>query len=404
MIRAIGEDLFCRGDLSDYLDRQKIRAVSEVNTLDQTHLLATDESSLVDSIFLKHMPEPINLADTQGHYAWQTQTEAEIEDYGRRLVVDATRVTIEIPFTGSGVLLKLQPSTFSSVVPVGVVEGSTLYKKYDLAGDDETALVKTHEEQVKLLNTYIQAANRDLEQFSAVLRSAIAERLRLRRKAAFAGIRAIKALGIPMTRQSDTERMIELPRVRKEFPLKAADKVEMEPWWVVPDSEFVHILNVIDRLGVTIEKMPHTFAAMQEEHIRNIILVILNSHYENPATGETFRNRGKADIVLEFKGRSAFVAECKFWEGEKSLLDALEQLFGYTAWRDAKIALIIFSRGKDTTKVLTATQRVLSQHATFRRSLPSRSESSFRYILTHPRDTDREVELAVLIFAVASEV
>ena len=59
-----------------------------------------------------------------------------------------------------------------------------------------------------------------------------------------------------------------------------------------------------------------TFGKLEEESIRDVVLVALNSHYENMVTGETFRKRGKTDILIEFENQNAYIGECKIWHGE----------------------------------------------------------------------------------------
>jgi len=47
---------------------------------------------------------------------------------------------------------------------------------------------------------------------------------------------------------------------------------------------------------------------------------------------------GKTDILTRVEDRNAFIAECKFWMGEKAFLAALDQLLSYLSWRDTKTA------------------------------------------------------------------
>lgn len=40
----------------------------------------------------------------------------------------------------------------------------------------------------------------------------------------------------------------------------------------------------------------------------------------NEAQGETFNKSGKTDILISEESRSAFIAECKIWRGQKKFL------------------------------------------------------------------------------------
>ena len=93
------------------------------------------------------------------------------------------------------------------------------------------------------------------------------------------------------------------------------------------------------------------------------MLSVLNTPYEN-ATGETFRNHGKTDIHIPLENHSSYIAECKVWHGKKKFLDAIEQLFSYTTWRDTKVSVIVFNKEvSDFQKVLSGIQEALDERA-----------------------------------------
>jgi hypothetical protein len=142
---------------------------------------------------------------------------------------------------------------------------------------------------------------------------------------------------------------------------------------------------------------------MEEEEIRNLLLVDLNGHYEGAATGETFSASGKTDILLRADGKNVFIAECKFWEGSKALLAAIDQLLGYLTWRDTKAALIIFSKNADFSNVLAQIQETIPNHPKFKRSLKRLSESHFRYLFGQKNDPQRELYLAATAFNVPKD-
>lgn len=73
---------------------------------------------------------------------------------------------------------------------------------------------------------------------------------------------------------------------------------------------------------------------------------MLNTQYSN-ATGETFSNKGKTDIYIGHYNKAAYIAECK-WKGEQVLLEAIEQLLGYTTWKDCAGTLLFFNKQNKT--------------------------------------------------------
>jgi hypothetical protein len=150
------------------------------------------------------------------------------------------------------------------------------------------------------------------------------------------------------------------------------------------------------------ERSPSAFASMGEEHLRDHILVILNGQFEGQATGETFNRSGKTDILIREKDRNLFIAECKFWDGPKSLTDAVDQVLGYTCWRDTKVAVIVFNRRKDISSVLAAAPKAVTDHPCCKKQLDYRVEGRFRFLFGQKDDRNRELILTVLVFDVPS--
>lgn len=99
--------------------------------------------------------------------------------------------------------------------------------------------------------------------------------------------------------------------------------------------------------------------------------------FAGEASAETFNFGGKTDIVLRFAGRNLFVAECKFWKGAASLRAAVDQLLGYATWRDTKLALLVFNRGRKLSSVLARVMPTLRSHPQFLREESGSSDTRF---------------------------
>jgi hypothetical protein len=134
--------------------------------------------------------------------------------------------------------------------------------------------------------------------------------------------------------------------------------------------------------------------------MKNTCVISFNGQFEGRATGETFNLNGKTDILLREGNRNVFIAECKFWKGPKKFSETIDQLLGYTAWRDTKTAILVFNRGIETSTVLRGIAETAIAHPNYKRSLQWPHESGFRYIFHHSGDTNREFILSVLVFHV----
>ena len=151
-------------------------------------------------------------------------------------------------------------------------------------------------------------------------------------------------------------------------------------------------------MALVMERSPSAFINMKEEDLRMQFLVPLNGHYEGQATGETFNFEGKTDILIRHEGKNVFIAECKFWTGEKGLTETIDQLLKYVSWRDTKAAIILFNKNKDVSAVLSKIPEVAQDHKCFKRSLGKSSETCFKYIFHQPDDVNREMYLTVMVF------
>jgi hypothetical protein len=148
------------------------------------------------------------------------------------------------------------------------------------------------------------------------------------------------------------------------------------------------------------EQSPKAFDKMGEEDLRTQFLVQLNGQYEGRATGETFNFQGKTDILIREGDRNVFIAECKFWGGEKQFLETIDQLLSYLSWRDTKTAIVVFNRNANFSDVLSKIAEAVPKHKNYKRTVGKPNESSFRYIFHQPGDPNRELTVSVLAFDV----
>ena len=155
-------------------------------------------------------------------------------------------------------------------------------------------------------------------------------------------------------------------------------------------------------MAKVMESVPHDFETLGEEAIRSHFLVQLNGHYEGLAKGEVFNAAGKTDILIPWKGKNLFIAECKIYKGPEVVTAALDQLLGYLGWRDTKSALLLFSRNKDFTNVLHSVKETARNHTHFLVELPSNEETIFRYEFRQKNDLMRKVLLSIVNFNIPS--
>src|SRR5205807_814890 len=106
---------------------------------------------------------------------------------------------------------------------------------------------------------------------------------------------------------------------------------------------------------------------------------------------ETFNMSGKTDILIRQNGKNIFIAECKFWEGPTKFTETVNQLLGYLSWRDAKAAILVFNRNKNSSSVVSQIPDLLWSHPNFKRMLSVTGETRFRAVLSQRADPGREI-------------
>ena len=82
------------------------------------------------------------------------------------------------------------------------------------------------------------------------------------------------------------------------------------------------------------------------------------------------------------------------------LTETIDQLLGYSSWRDTKVAVLVFNRNKSLSKVLESVQATTSSHSNCKRVIGPQSETSFRYVFSHLNDANREMTVTVMVFDV----
>jgi hypothetical protein len=207
------------------------------------------------------------------------------------------------------------------------------------------------------------------------------------------------AIGLPMKKREGVPITYAVPvkkRVPKIEEIKIAGAFRPEP--VLAMAEYEEILRIMKNMALVMERSPHEFAGMGEETLRSHFLVQLNGAYEGQATGETFNFEGKTDILIRVDGKNVFIAECKFWKGEKAFLETIDQLLSYLSWRDTKTAVVVFNRNAGFSAVLAKIADIAPKHPNFKRDLGKSDESTFRYVFGQPGDANREIMLTVMAF------
>ena len=401
--------LFYDYDLGSVLEQQGQKLSNEVASLGEDQVLNTSPDDLCNYIVDKYTVEApqidessINADYGDAQVDISQRIEYNVFDRSRPRYITGTRLTFYVPFTGDPQLFKCKPSTFNFNPPRATVRSNELVLIYDRTTQDAPAIENEFERDRKNLKDHLGWIARDVQQFNSTIQGKASQHINARREKLLQDRGLVERLGFPLRRRDGVPTTFVAPEVKRrivpQLPLASTEPFKPEPTLGMDDYE--HILSVLSNMVIVMERSPKAFKGMVEEDLRTHFLVHLNGHYEGQATGETFNYEGKTDILIRTEGRNIFIAECKFWAGPSGLQEALDQLLGYTSWRDTKTALLVFNRDRKMSSVLSRIPEVVRAHASYKAGRPYDSETGFRYAFGHRDDANREMILTVLVFDV----
>jgi len=243
-----------------------------------------------------------------------------------------------------------------------------------------------------------------VSQFNNQLEPQIISQLKARKDRLLADAGMTAALGLPMKKRDGIPTTYAIPVARRVLKIDEIRTTnDFRPESVLSTEDYEEILRIMKSMVQVMELSPQAFQNMGEEDLRSHFLVQLNGAFKGGATGETFNFQGKTDILIRVEGKNVFIAECKFWKGEKAFLLTIDQLLSYLSWRDTKAAILIFNRNADFSAVIAKIHEAAKTHPHFKRELVKSDESTFRYVFSQPIDTNREITVSVLAFDVPAQ-
>jgi hypothetical protein len=402
------ELLFHRHDLSAVFQNQEQITSKAIDALDTNRLLNTPVDDLVEYFFEEHkiqvasvLPDQISVDQSEAKIDVSRDQSRMIYDRSSPFYVDGTRVIFYIPFEGDKNLFYCRPSTFNYNPPRAVITNNELQFIYETLDHNAENVKSTFDGDLYNLKQYLGWIERDVMQFNSQLMPKIRGQVEKRRQKILNDRGMVASLGFPLRQRADTPKTFVVPIDRKKIKtLPPATTAPFTPEPTLQMEEYEKVLSIISHMVLVMERSPNAFRTMKEEDLRQHFLVQLNGQYEGQATGETFNYQGKTDILIRVNGKNIFIAECKFWKGEKAFLETITQLLGYTSWRDTKTAILVFCRNKKFSDIVQAIPGIVMKHPNFKRQLPSKDETASKYTFHQNDDPNRELIITIMAFNV----
>jgi hypothetical protein len=400
--------LFTSKYLHDIFQGQLNSIPGEIEKLPKERFLANSDEQITN--YLLSIFEIIPLKIDRSLVERTEPKEINLQRQGpfsERISYPSIEVDITIPFTGNSELWKCRPSSFSYNPPrgeilkthsnglQGVLTIKVGYYHDEFKGENVN---KEIEDLLNSVDSNLRTIESDIEKHSKKMEQEIRDRVHKRRERLNAILEQEKSIEIPVTKRRGAPDFTELPIVRKEI-LSLKERTESEESYSISDSTYEHILELIRHQGSTFERTPKTYFVHNEEELRDILLAQLNGYFQGRASGETFRNNGKTDICIEEKNRAAFIAECKVWDGDKKILDAIDQMLGYLTWRDVKTALIVFNKDvAGFSELMDRIPQIIRSHPKFISIQTNKNKNEWELIVNSAEDNGRKIKVLLFMF------
>ncbi|MBM4045134.1 MAG: hypothetical protein FJ279_08470 [Planctomycetes bacterium] len=313
--------LFSERDLRWVFENQIERARQEINLFSEDYILGVSETDLVEHLVQEYKVHPPRLGEP--FIAESGEVDVDVRGYpgyasgddDTPVLVRGYRVEIHVAFTGIFDLFRYQPSRYSGSPPRAEIRPNYLVFAYQEPGVIRGEQVKDRiNGSLDDVRNYLKWMEEDCARFNADLERNFRQIVAAKRERVLGNRQGLVNIGLPMKRRQDVAKTYAIPDVQRraqiQKPVLKENLFVPEP--ALAQEEYEHILTVIGSWAMSVERSPDAFRNMREEDLRWHILVMLNSHYEGRATGETFNYHGKTDILIREGDRNAFIAECAF--------------------------------------------------------------------------------------------
>lgn len=386
-------ELFEDGYLSRDLGGIKQGVDNKIKGEDPDYVLNVDKEDYLDHLVGEYSVQIVEIS-FQDIYA-ETETVRGKTDY-----------KLNFPVGGNLDLLRLQPEEFNGWSTTAHLndDETEFWIRVDIKEDpDEEEINSAIQEHVDRIRENYEAVLSQVGKFNGGLRT-FAEKKFDRTKRRYLKDREIeKELVVPVNSRTDRADTfaIEPPDNREKIEVEKPDVSNSSSLEMVPtlaSTTYMKILSTINDVGKGFERSPRLFIDREEEQLRDYLLFFLEMNFEGSATGETFNNEGRTDILLRHEGANVFIAECALWGGKAKFKDKISQLEQYLTWRDTKTAVILFTDNESITGVHDQIHEGAEEHPDFNTFKGKEDRSWFQYEFSFPEDDDRTFDLGVFVF------
>lgn len=401
-----------KGSIVEYFRSHTNSLEAEINSTSESYILNVSEEQFTDYLLEQYQIEkPIiqfedvyvdNFEkDIPAEYFPMSFHIRDRESYPRQVI------QFFVPITGNSELLKYTPGINRITIGGGSSDFEVEFDRLKLEiidfYNDAKIIRSKYDENVIITQRKLSELHQNIDEINNSLKSWIIVEIRKRKNKFLSQNEFMNSLGVPMKKSKNTPETFSVPRPTLRTKIKVskpeASTQAFKPEPTIDLDIYNQILKLINDVGKNFERMPSVYKGKGEEDLRDHILMTLDPNFEfGSASGEAFNKTGKTDIQLRYDSSVIFIAECKFWTGEKGYLNTITQLINYLTWRDTKGSVIIFVKQKDFTTILTKIETITPKHPNYIGFVSKSDENWFNYRFHINGDKNREIRLAIQVY------
>jgi hypothetical protein len=314
-------------------------------------------------------------------------------------------VRLHVPYMGTQQSFRYRPLTVPGQPPEAALADGVVTLAIPAPEMDVPVVEQRLLKEERNLVAWVAAVNADLQAVERQVRSLVVSRLQQRQALLTRRGQLAAAMTIPVW-QVECSRALPIPVQRTTAAVtRKPPRAGRSPEWELADPVYEQVIRTVTSFGHALERRPTSALQLipNEGMLRDWLLFLLNANYEGPGGGEIFvggeteNGKGKTDILLRHEGANAFIGECKFWDGQAKFDDAIDQLLGYTVWRDSKAAIVLFITQRNPTRIIDTAGGRLAGHAQCRQTkVPTDPVRRRDYVFASAEDAQRCIALALL--------
>jgi hypothetical protein len=396
-------ELFAGDRLETELEHTFRAVVRHVARIPADQILAADDEHIVQGLLREARADCPELLTDAIESLPMMEYSQDIGLYGdgTSIARQVPRYRIVVPFTGDTRILRSRPSQTSLAHPVALDLREHELELFVDGQQPPEQVRASFDAQIDAIERYLSWARVDCDTHNRRLAADLPGLVRARREQVQV-FRATEAtVGYPL-RLRDSTGAVPVPFTRRSAPHLTLSPVrDGRPGrrWVLEDADYQEALRVLDYWRDSLERAPSIADGRGEEEIRDLLVAGLNGVFKGAAASEVFNGKGKTDILIRHEQVNVFIGECKIWTGRGSLVQALDQLFGYAVWRDTKTAMLLFVRQNDVSTVIRTSLETIRAHQNFTADAPATADGRYNFVMHATGDPKQQIAMAFLPFA-----